>query len=133
MPWSKASETIWIASALFVSCLLCSIWAIIASIQAKSILDDLPAKEDFDASLADTEVLRVQQTILRYKRTPALQHWIMVFIWQFPSMSMSYAWVTFLAALTVHICEPFIRRSPWSDKNKVCKPLQDTRKVTNEI
>ena len=120
MPWSKASDTIWIASALFVSCLLCSIWAIIASIQAKSILDDLPAKEDFDASLADTEVLRIQHTILRYKRTPAFQHWIMVFIWQFPSMSMSYAWVTFLSALTVHICEPFIRHSPWSDKNKVC-------------
>ncbi|KAL1656791.1 hypothetical protein SLS61_000587 [Didymella pomorum] len=31
---------------------------------------------------------------------------------------MAYSWVTFLAALTVHVCDPLIRRSPWSDKNK---------------
>lgn len=119
MPWSKTSDALWIANALFVSCLLCAIWAIISSIQTKSILDDLPAKEDLDISLADVEVTRVQRTILRYKRTPAFQHWVMLFIWQFPSMTMAYSWVTFLAALTVHICDPFIRRAPWSDKNKV--------------
>lgn len=119
MPWSKTSDAFWIANALFASCLLCAIWAIISSIQTKSILDDLPAKEDLDVSLADAEVTRLQRTILRYKRTPALQHWIMVFIWQFPSMTMAYSWVTFLAALTVHVCDPLIRRTPWSDKNKV--------------
>ncbi|KAF3035604.1 hypothetical protein E8E11_001477 [Didymella keratinophila] len=118
MPWSKTSDAFWIANALFVSCLLCAIWAIISSIQTKSILDDLPAKEDLDVSLADTEVTRLQRTILRYKRTPAFQHWVMVFIWQFPSMTMAYSWVAFLAALTVHVCDPLIRRSPWSDKNK---------------
>lgn len=119
MPWSKTSDALWTANALFVSCLLCAIWAIISSIQTKSILDDLPAKEDLDISLADIEVARLQRTILRYKCTPAFQHWVMLFIWQFPSMTMAYSWVTFLAALTVHICDPFIRRSPWSDKNKV--------------
>lgn len=119
MPWSKASDALWIANALFVTSLLCAIWAIISTVQTKSILDDLPAKEDLNASLTDAEVMRIQRTILRYEHTPAFQHWIMLFIWQFPSMTMAYSWVTFLAALTVHVCDPFIRRSPWSDKNKV--------------
>jgi hypothetical protein len=119
MPWSKTSDALWIANALFVSCLLCAVWAIISTIQAKSILDDLPAKEDLNTSLADVEVMRMQRTILRYKRTPAFQHCIMLFIWQFPSMAMAYSWVTFLLALTVHVCDPFVRHSPWSDKNKV--------------
>lgn len=119
MPWSKTSDAFWIANALFASSLLCAIWAIISTIQTKSILDDLPAKEDLNANLADGEVARVQHTILRYKRTPAFQHWVMLFIWQFPSMTMAYSWVTFLSALTVHVCDPFLRRSPWSDKNKV--------------
>lgn len=119
MPWSKASDALWIANALFVSSLLCAIWAIISTIQTKSILDDLPAKEDLNASLIEAEVMRIQRTILRYQRNPAFQHWTMLFIWQFPSMTMAYSWVTFLAALTVHVCDPFIRRSPWSDKNKV--------------
>lgn len=123
MPWSKTSNNFWVANALFITCLLCAIWAIISSIQTKSILDDLPAKEDLDVSLADIEVTRLQRTILRYKRTPAFQHWVMVFIWQFPSMTMAYSWVTFLAALTVHVCDPLIRRSPWSDENKVCRIL----------
>ncbi|KAF9699138.1 hypothetical protein EKO04_003046 [Ascochyta lentis] len=118
MPWSKTSDALWTANALFVSSLLCAIWAIISTIQTKSILDDLPAKEDFNTSLADIEVARIQRTILRYKRTPAFQHWIMLFIWQFPSMTMAYSWVTFLLALTVHVCDPFIRHSSWSDKNK---------------
>ncbi|KZM19832.1 uncharacterized protein EKO05_0004222 [Ascochyta rabiei] len=118
MPWSKTSDALWIANALFVSSLLCAIWAIISTIQTKSILDDLPVKEDLNTSLADIEVTRARRTILRYKRTPAFQHWIMLFIWQFPSMTMAYSWVTFLLALTVHVCDPFVRRSPWSDKNK---------------
>jgi hypothetical protein len=120
MPWSKASDALWIANALFVSSLLCAIWAIISTIQTKSILDDLPAKEDLNANLADVEVTRMQRTILRYKRSPALQHWIMLFIWQFPSMTMAYSWVTFLSGLTVHICDPFIRQVPWQNKHKVC-------------
>lgn len=123
MPWSKTSDALWIANALFASSLLCAIWAIISTIQTKSILDDLPAKEDLNASLADVEVTRVQHTILRYKRTPSFQHWTMLFIWQFPSMTMAYSWVTFLSALTVHVCDPFIRRSPWSDKSKVLTAL----------
>lgn len=132
MPWSKATDRLWIANALFASCLLCSIWAIISSVQMKSILDDLPAKEDLDATLADLEVARMQHTILRYRRTPAFQHWIMLFIWQFPSMTMAYSWVTFLLALTVHICEPFIRRAPWSEKHKVRRTSGSTTLNSNK-
>ncbi|KAJ4313568.1 hypothetical protein N0V94_006892 [Neodidymelliopsis sp. IMI 364377] len=60
MPWSKTSDAFWVANALFVSCLLCAIWAIISTIQAKSILDDLPDKEDINVSLADLELKRIQ-------------------------------------------------------------------------
>lgn len=98
---------------------MCSIWAIVTTIQTKSILDDLPAHEELNASLPEYQVQRMQRAILRYKKTPGINHWIMVFIWQFPSMTMAYAWCTFLSGLTVFMCTPFIRGTPWQDCHKV--------------
>jgi hypothetical protein len=43
----------------------------------------------------------------------------MLFIWQFPSMTMSYAWVTFLSGLTVYVCTPFITETGWTKHRKV--------------
>ncbi|KAH7078818.1 hypothetical protein BKA63DRAFT_251805 [Paraphoma chrysanthemicola] len=119
LPWSRTSNAIWIADALWFSSLLCSIFAIITSIQTKSMLDDLPSREQLTSALPDNEVQRMRQTILRYKRTPGIKHWIMVFVWQFPSMTMTYAWCTFIAGLTVYICTPFIQRLPWQDRHKI--------------
>ncbi|KAH7402742.1 hypothetical protein BKA66DRAFT_436143 [Pyrenochaeta sp. MPI-SDFR-AT-0127] len=119
LPWTRTANAIWIVDALWFSSLICAISAIITSIQTKSILDDLPAREQLNSSLSEIEVLRMQRTVLRYKRTPGIKHWVMMFIWQFPSMTMAYAWVAFLCGLTVHLCTPFIHRMPWQDRHKI--------------
>jgi hypothetical protein len=83
------------------------------------MLDDLPSREQLTGALPEVEVQRMCRTILRYKKTPGVKHWIMVFVWQFPSMTMAYAWCTFITGLTVYICTPFIQRLPWQDRHKV--------------
>lgn len=117
--WTGMPRQIWWSDALWFSSLICSIWAIITSIQTKSILDDIPDREQLNQRLPDCELKRMRRVILRYKRTPGFGHWTMLFIWQFPSMTMSYAWCTFLTGLTVYICTPFIRREKWGDNHKV--------------
>ncbi|OAL56583.1 hypothetical protein IQ07DRAFT_581902 [Pyrenochaeta sp. DS3sAY3a] len=82
LPWVRATNAIWIADALWFTSLICAISAIITSIQTKSILDDLPTRDQLNASLSELEVQRMRRTILRYKRTPGTKHWIMMFIWQ---------------------------------------------------
>lgn len=48
-----------------------------------------------------------------------MAHWLMVFVWQFPSMMMAWAWCTFLMGLTVYVCTPFVRRQAWGDGHKI--------------
>jgi hypothetical protein len=110
---------VWASEALWFIALICSIFAIITSIQTKSMLDDLPSREQLSGAIPEIEVQRMQRAILRYKKTPGLRHWIMLFIWQFPSMTMAYAWCTYIAGLTVYICYPFLLKVPWQDRHKV--------------
>ncbi|KAF2007245.1 hypothetical protein P154DRAFT_569134 [Amniculicola lignicola CBS 123094] len=117
--WTKLNNPIWVADALWFSSLICSIWAVVTSIQTKSILDDLPDKDELSLFLPEPEIKRVRKVILRYKKTPGFGHWIMMFIWQFPSMTMSYAWCTFLSGLTVYVCTPFVRNEAWDNRHKV--------------
>jgi hypothetical protein len=98
---------------------MCSLWAIVSTVQVKSMLNDLPDKTDLNPFLPDIEVARLARTILRYKETPRFKHWAMIFVWQFPSMTMAYSWVTFLCGLTVYMCDPFIRRLAWQSRHKV--------------
>lgn len=121
--WSKVPNAIWVADALWFSSLICSIWAIITSIQMKSILDDLPNKDELNSNLPEAELQRTRRVILRYKKNPGLNHWVMLYIWQFPSQTMSYAWCTFLSGLSVYVCTPFIRREAWSNQHKVCSEV----------
>jgi len=39
--------------------------------------------------------------------------WNMVFIWQCPTMLMSYAFAFFMIALTLHTIAPLIRQERW--------------------
>ncbi|KAF1913939.1 hypothetical protein BDU57DRAFT_328015 [Ampelomyces quisqualis] len=119
LPLSRSEHAVWASEALWFIALVCSIFAIITSIQTKSMLDDLPSREQLSGPLPDIELQRMQRAILRFKKTPGLRHWIMVFIWQFPSMTMAYAWCTYLAGLTVYICSPFLRKLPWQDRHKI--------------
>jgi hypothetical protein len=117
--WTKQPDPLWVTDALWFFSLICSIWAVITSIQTKSLLDDLPDPDQLNKSLPDIEVKRMRRMILRYKKTPGLKHYVMMFVWQFPSMTMSYAWCTFLSGLTVYVCTPFIRHMEWENRHKV--------------
>ncbi|KAH7406182.1 hypothetical protein DE146DRAFT_435786 [Phaeosphaeria sp. MPI-PUGE-AT-0046c] len=119
LPWTRAEQAHWIADALWFSSLILSIFAIITSVQTKSMLDDLPSREQLSSSLPEYEVHRIGRAILRYKRTPGLKHYVMLFIWQFPSMTMAYAWMFYIAGLTVGLCSPFIQKLPWQNRHKV--------------
>lgn len=81
--WSKQPNPLWVTDALWFFSLICSIWAVITSIQTKSILDDLPDRDQLNLSLSEMEVKRMRRVILRYKKTPGLRHYIMLFVWQF--------------------------------------------------
>lgn len=99
--WTKIPDPLWIADALWFSSLTCSIWAVITSIKTKSILDDIPDRDLLNLNLPEMELKRAVRVIVRYKKTPGWGHWIMLFIWQFPSMMMSYAWCTFISGLSI--------------------------------
>ncbi|KAF1841628.1 uncharacterized protein K460DRAFT_318818 [Cucurbitaria berberidis CBS 394.84] len=126
LSWSRTANAHWSADALWSSALVCAIFAIITSIQSKSILDDLPMGEQLDESLAVSEVERMQRTILRYKKTPGIKHWAMLFIWQFPSMTMAYSWSTYLGGLTVYVCTPFVQELPWQARHKAVEQIAVT-------
>ncbi|KAF2258359.1 hypothetical protein CC78DRAFT_124606 [Lojkania enalia] len=117
--WECRTEPPWPVYALWYGSLVSGIFAVITSIQVKSMLDDLPDTEQLNANLSESELQRTQRAILRYRKRPGPSHWIMLFIWQFPSMTMSYAWSTFLAGLTLYICTPFIHKEPWSDRHRI--------------
>ncbi|KAF2202176.1 hypothetical protein GQ43DRAFT_471103 [Delitschia confertaspora ATCC 74209] len=117
--WTKFPHPIWAAEALWFCSLICSIWAVITSIQTRSLLDDLPDKENLNNGMTECDFKRTRKVILRYSRSPGLAHWVMMFLWQFPSMTMSYAWCTFLLGLTVYVCTPFVRYEGWDAHAKI--------------
>ncbi|KAH6680241.1 hypothetical protein B0J14DRAFT_260731 [Halenospora varia] len=126
--WPSVSESLWVAQAFWYMTLLLSIWAIILSSQQHTFLESMPLlieaspKEDVEQNLkailsaptltgADAEQLG---TTTKYP-----VNWNMVYIWQCPTMLMSYSWATFMIALTLHVLKPFIRREPWGDSSKI--------------
>ncbi|OCL04825.1 hypothetical protein AOQ84DRAFT_391288 [Glonium stellatum] len=119
LSWNTIPDAIWVARALWYCSLICSIWAVITSIQQKSILDELLDKDALSEAISEYDLNRTRRVILRYKKKPGIGHWIMIFVWQFPSMQMSYAWCTFLSGLTVYICTPLIRHQAWGDDTKI--------------
>jgi len=53
-------------------------------------------------------------------------YYLALYFWQCPSMHMSYAWVSFFVALTIHVCRPMvplIQRGEWTDDTKVSLPI----------
>ncbi|KAF1942135.1 hypothetical protein EJ02DRAFT_180612 [Clathrospora elynae] len=120
LPWARDEHAIWVTDALWYSALICAISAIITSIQTKSILDDLPSGDQLqEETLPEKDVQRMRRAILRYKKTPGVKHWVMLFIWQFPSMTMAYAWSFYLCGLTLYLGTPFIRGLEFSNDHKI--------------
>jgi len=126
-------KPLWFPEALLFCSLICSIWAVITSIQTRSILNDLPNSDKLTEDLIQYDYNRLRRVILRYEKTPGVSHWLMVFLWQFPSMTMSYAWCSFLSGLTLYVCTPFIRQEEWNNhmnvslsrQRSLCRTLAD--------
>ena len=59
--------------------------------------------------------------------------WNMVYIWQVPIMLMTYAWVTFFLAMTLHVCTPLIEADPWGRGHKVSMNSYSLNRETNLV
>jgi hypothetical protein len=65
---------------------------------------------------------RQRITRLTNSRKFGAQYYLALYFWQCPSMQMSYAWVSFFLALTIHVCQPMIalvQRGQWTDNTRV--------------
>lgn len=126
--WPSVSESLWIAQAFWYMTLLLSIWAIILSSQQHTFLESMPllvetsSKEDIDLNLGTILYGPKSMTVDAEQPRNATAfsvNWNMVFIWQCPTMLMSYSWAIFMIALTLHVLKPLIRREPWDDSSKI--------------
>ena len=129
--WTSIEKCSWVARALWYCSLSLSIWAIITSAQHGNLLKSLPQVSSTQPTLR-RDLDYILEAIFHH---PRRQHWtghrdgpvsslgithgIMLFVWQCPMMLMSYAWATFLIALTLYVCTPLINREAWSDDHKV--------------
>lgn len=117
--WPEISETLWFCRALFYTTLTLSTWAMISSFQQSHLLDELPTRRQGD-SKAEFDVIR---RLVPEKK--CFRYLVTTLVMQFPAMLHSYAWVTLLLGLLLHVCSPFIRGDPWDDRYKVwSRPLR---------
>jgi len=107
--------------------LLLSLSAVVTAAQQKLVIEALLITSGLP------ELERTKQIILRCDSTKdddeksnksSQTEWSfaaknMLYVWQCPTMFMSYAWLTFLVALSVHVCTPLIRSSGPDDDTKV--------------
>lgn len=136
--WPSITATLWVARGLWYSTLFLSIMALVASTQETTLLDSMGLTKSHleinseilqrilslllapkgPSRTKDKTDVGLEEGILRdvAGRRPS---WIMLFIWQCPSMLMSYSWVLFVAALTLHVTTPLIERHPWGGPSKV--------------
>ncbi len=132
--WPQVESTYWLAQAFWYCSLALAISALISSAQQSKVLDSLPSTSDDSIAKEDLEI--VAQSILRLSPSQNLpqnsqdtlvkrggSHQAMVYVWQCPTMFMSYAWLTFLVGLTLHICTPLILGYPWGNNTKVSLKL----------
>ena len=133
--WNAIGDAYWLALAFWYTSLVLSVFGILLAAQQVSVLQILgppPKKADGDA-LEKTEIRRFLPLILT--EVPSLgrinpisndgsvgawqPRWKMVFIWQCPTMFLSYSVVFFLSGLSIFVCTPLIRRDQWSTASNV--------------
>jgi hypothetical protein len=123
--WPQVENTCWIAQELWYYSLLLSIWAVITSVQHSPIIDTLPSTSH-GSELKANELQVLLQVILWHSTFEIVPPYndleqnkvviaghnfgafAMTYVWQTPMMLMSYALVTFLVALFLHVCTPLI-------------------------
>ena len=131
----------WYARALFYNSLVLAITALVAVTQESVLLDDLrnnyasvfaaklrsnPADVQSMLALLMTssaydlggrESITTQELLEIFNASRRSK--LMMFLWQCPTMLMSYSWTLFIIALTLHVLRPFLLRQAWSDDSKV--------------
>lgn len=111
--WPTAEKTIWVAKMLWNWSFFTSCFALISSAQQR-LLRRLPGPEDDDLVFPDEQV----QIALNLLLQPVLKvpdggkergrrvSRRMLYVWQNPTMLMSYSWVMFIAGYALHILTP---------------------------
>jgi hypothetical protein len=133
--WPGIEDGYWLATSLWYCCLLLSICAGISSAHQSWLLLAMPS---LSAELAShSDLAHVLRAVLKQSVHVSLpvressdgadgkEHidWNMVYIWQVPIMFMTYAWGTFVAALSLHVCRPLSHGRVWSRDHKVRRIL----------
>lgn len=134
--WNAVGDAYWLASAFWYSSLVLSVLAILLAAQQIAVLQLLgkPPKLPNGGYPEKADVRRFLLLILRevkYRgsRTGSVSdsesvgewkpRWKMVFIWQCPSMFLSYSVCFFLVGLTLFVCTPLIRGDKWDTASNV--------------
>jgi hypothetical protein len=121
--------------------LWCSTTSLISS-ALQRLLERLPDSQANANRLGEQEVLRLLGLVLRPVGGCALSaveqdhvergvrqaqhdmrfetHHSLLWVWQCPTMLMSYAWVFFLAGFELYVLSPLIRLDVWNTDGYVC-------------
>ncbi|KAF2671527.1 hypothetical protein BT63DRAFT_423727, partial [Microthyrium microscopicum] len=138
--WTSLQETYWVANMLWQCSLLASIAALVSSAQSRAF-HYLPSK----VSCSDEEVTRALRMVLqevsdrhtskrgarsdtrqtstskKLRNNNFKESALRIYFWQNPLMLMSWSWVLFLMAFTLHIATPLIKHENWSVDSTVCE------------
>lgn len=146
--WSAIVDAYWLAPAFWYSSLILSILGIMLAAQQTAVLQLLgkppliqqTINSDYAPEIADVrrflplilrEVARSAESSSSRRAESAASwdgdsvvgewrpRWKMVFVWQCPSMFMSYSVCFFLAGLTLFVCTPLIRGDTWNSASDV--------------
>ncbi|KAI6340269.1 hypothetical protein MCOR25_011230 [Pyricularia grisea] len=125
--WPTAEKTIWVAKMLWNWSFFTSCFALISSAQQR-LLRRLPGPEDDDLVFPDEQVQIALNLLLQPvvrppgggKEKGRRVSRRMLYIWQNPTMLMSYSWVMFIAGYALHILTPVFDPSQGEVSSTVC-------------
>jgi hypothetical protein len=109
--------------------LLCFLGILLASqqISVLEILGDIPSSSEDshrDEIMANYRLMLIErvrepQEIMGEFQKGWRPRWAMVFIWQCPTMFMSYSFVLFILGLSMFVCTPLIHKDAWGPESDV--------------
>ena len=125
--WNTVADAYWLTSALWYSSLFISVLGIVLAAQQIAVLQLIgqPPKKGAEKT---ADVRRYLPLMLSEVSQQAASRdladesdgigvwkprWKMVFMWQCPTMFMSYSIIFFLSGLTILVCTPLFRGGHW--------------------
>ncbi|KAI9699598.1 MAG: hypothetical protein M1820_007097 [Bogoriella megaspora] len=119
--WFSVPDAYWLALAMWYSSLFLSILGIALAAQQLAVLNilgELPEESESEAAMGSLNRYLHLMLSRQYRLKPRPK-WKMVFIWQCPTMFMSYSLSFFLLGLTLLVCTPLIRGGAWNTNKAV--------------